>query len=72
MINQGEEKGDMFIVNYAENKTTFLPSDGERSFDEVTYNGRFKLIILQMNQIRILLVFSWKTNKRTVGRYCIL
>ena len=33
----------MFIVNSSENKTTFLPSDGERSFDEVTYNGRFNI-----------------------------
>ncbi|MGJ8743119.1 outer membrane beta-barrel protein [Polaribacter sp.] len=37
----GRREGDMFIVNTPENKTTFLPSDGERSFDEVTYNGRF-------------------------------
>lgn len=27
----GRREGDMFIVNEAENKTTFLPSDGERS-----------------------------------------
>jgi iron complex outermembrane receptor protein len=39
----GRREGDMFIVNAAENKTTFLPSDGERSFDEVTYNGRFNV-----------------------------
>ncbi|SDR92024.1 Outer membrane receptor proteins, mostly Fe transport [Polaribacter sp. KT25b] len=39
----GRREGDMFIVNQAENKTTFLPSDGERSFDEVTYNGRFNV-----------------------------
>ncbi|MBU3011759.1 TonB-dependent receptor [Polaribacter vadi] len=39
----GRREGDMFIVNAAENKTTFLPSDGERSFDEVTYNGRFNI-----------------------------
>ncbi|PQB07001.1 TonB-dependent receptor [Polaribacter filamentus] len=37
----GRREGEMFIVNTPENKTTFLPSDGERSFDEVTYNGRF-------------------------------
>ena len=30
-------------MNSSENKTTFLPSDGERSFDEVTYNGRFHI-----------------------------
>ncbi|MDG1743597.1 MAG: TonB-dependent receptor [Polaribacter sp.] len=39
----GRREGDMFIVNSSENKTTFLPSDGERSFDEVTYNGRFHI-----------------------------
>ncbi|MCG1036739.1 outer membrane beta-barrel protein [Polaribacter sargassicola] len=39
----GRREGDMFIVNEAENKTTFLPSDGERSFDEITYNGRFNV-----------------------------
>lgn len=39
----GRREGDMFIVNDAENKTTFLPSDGERSFDEISYNGRFNV-----------------------------
>lgn len=39
----GRREGDMFIVNTPENKTTFLPSDGERSFDEITYNGRFNV-----------------------------
>ncbi|WP_158837841.1 outer membrane beta-barrel protein [Polaribacter sp. L3A8] len=39
----GRREGDMYIVNTPENKTTFLPSDGERSFDEVTYNGRFNV-----------------------------
>jgi iron complex outermembrane receptor protein len=39
----GRREGEMFIVNALENKTTFLPSDGERSFDEITYNGRFNL-----------------------------
>jgi len=39
----GRREGDMFIVNQAENKTTFLPSDGERSFDEISYNGRFNV-----------------------------
>ncbi|WP_255436785.1 outer membrane beta-barrel protein [Cellulophaga sp. RHA_52] len=39
----GRREGDMYIVNEAENKITFLPSDGERSFDEVSYNGRFNV-----------------------------
>ncbi|WP_396602973.1 outer membrane beta-barrel protein [Algibacter sp. R77976] len=39
----GRREGDMFIINQAENKTTFLPSDGERSFDDISYNGRFNV-----------------------------
>ncbi|GAA4235125.1 TonB-dependent receptor [Postechiella marina] len=39
----GRREGDMFIVNNAEDKTTFLPSDGERSFDDISYNGRFNV-----------------------------
>ena len=39
----GRREGDMYIINKDQNKTTFLPSDGERSFDEVTYNGRFNI-----------------------------
>ncbi|WP_147678283.1 outer membrane beta-barrel protein [Algibacter pacificus] len=39
----GRREGDMFIVNQAEDKTTFLPSDGERSFDDISYNGRFNI-----------------------------
>lgn len=39
----GRREGEMFITNEAENKTTFLPSDGERSFDDISYNGRFNV-----------------------------
>ncbi|MFK8061141.1 MAG: outer membrane beta-barrel protein [Polaribacter sp.] len=39
----GRRERDMFIINTPQNKTTFLPSDGERSFDEITYNGRFNV-----------------------------
>ncbi|WP_299017012.1 outer membrane beta-barrel family protein [uncultured Polaribacter sp.] len=39
----GRREGDLFIINTPENRTTFLPSDGERSFDEITYNGRFNV-----------------------------
>lgn len=39
----GRREGDVFIINTPQNKTTFLPSDGERSFDEITYNGRFNV-----------------------------
>ena len=37
----GRREGELFIINQAENKQTFSPSDGERSFDDVNYNGRF-------------------------------
>ncbi len=39
----GRREGDVFIINEAENKQTFLPSDGERSFDDVSYNARFNV-----------------------------
>ena len=41
IIDFKEAIGIKFLFSFSENKTTFLPSDGERSFDEVTYNGRF-------------------------------
>lgn len=37
----GRREGNVYIMNQPENKQTFLPSDGERSFDDVSYNGRF-------------------------------
>lgn len=37
----GRREGELFIINQPENKQTFLPSDGERSFDDINYNGRF-------------------------------
>lgn len=37
----GRREGELWIINEAQNKQTFLPSDGERSFDDVNYNGRF-------------------------------
>ena len=39
----GRREGEVYIVNTNENKTTFLPSDGERSFDDVSYNARFNI-----------------------------
>lgn len=39
----GRREGELFIINEAENKQTFLPSDGERSFDDINYNGRFSV-----------------------------
>lgn len=37
----GRREGNVFIINKPEDKQTFLPSDGERSFDDISYNGRF-------------------------------
>ncbi len=37
----GRREGELFIINQTEDKQTFLPSDGERSFDDIKYNGRF-------------------------------
>ncbi|CAH8283239.1 outer membrane receptor protein involved in Fe transport [Mariniflexile fucanivorans] len=37
----GRREGELFIINEAEDKQSFLPSDGERSFDDINYNGRF-------------------------------
>ncbi|WP_072861466.1 outer membrane beta-barrel family protein [Arenibacter palladensis] len=37
----GRREGEVFVINQAEDKQTFLPSDGERSFDDISYNGRF-------------------------------
>lgn len=37
----GRRVGDVFIIDQSENKQTFLPSVGERSFDDISYNGRF-------------------------------
>ena len=37
----GRREGEVFVINQIEDKQTFLPSDGERSFDDISYNGRF-------------------------------
>ncbi|MDO3694969.1 TonB-dependent receptor [Wenyingzhuangia sp. chi5] len=37
----GRREGGLDIVNTTNDTHRFLPSDGERSFDEVSYNGRF-------------------------------
>lgn len=39
----GRRVGEVFVIDQSEDKQTFLPSDGERSFDDVSYNGRFTL-----------------------------
>ena len=36
----GRREGELYIINLLEDRQTFLPSDGERSFDDVNYNGR--------------------------------
>ncbi|MDL5512857.1 TonB-dependent receptor [Arenibacter sp. M-2] len=37
----GRREGEVFVINQVEDKQTFLPSDGERSFDDISYNARF-------------------------------
>lgn len=39
----GRRVGEVFVIDAAENKQTFLPSEGERSFKDVSYNGRFTI-----------------------------
>ena len=39
----GRREGEVFVINQAADKQTFLPSDGERSFDDISYNGRFSV-----------------------------
>lgn len=46
----GRREGELDIVNTANNTHRFLPSDGERSFDEVNYNGRFTVDYTPNNQ----------------------
>ena len=36
----GRREGELYIINMLQDRQTFLPSDGERSFDDVNYNGR--------------------------------
>lgn len=62
----GRREGDMFILNQAENKTTFLPSDGERSFDEISYNGRFNVDFVPDNNNTF--SFGFFAGERTKDR----
>ncbi|WP_223154780.1 outer membrane beta-barrel protein [Aestuariibaculum sediminum] len=39
----GRREGQLWIVNENENKQSFMPSDGERSFDDINFNGRFSV-----------------------------
>jgi outer membrane receptor protein involved in Fe transport len=39
----GRRVGELYIINLLQDRQTFLPSDGERSFDDVNYNGRLNL-----------------------------
>jgi len=36
----GRREGELYIINRLQDRQNFLPSDGERSFDDVNYNGR--------------------------------
>ncbi|MDB4297707.1 TonB-dependent receptor [Flavobacteriaceae bacterium] len=37
----GRREGEVYIIDKVNDNQRFLPSDGERSFDDVSYNGRF-------------------------------
>ena len=39
----GRRVGELYVINLLQDRQTFLPSDGERSFDDVNYNGRLNL-----------------------------
>lgn len=60
----GRREGDVFIVNAPANRTTFLPSDGERSFDDILYNGRFNVTYTPNNKNEFSLgLFAGKRTK---------
>lgn len=62
----GRREGEVFVINEAENKQTFLPSDGERSFDEISYNGRFSVDFTPTTSDNFSVGFY--AGKRTVDR----
>ncbi|WP_299048960.1 outer membrane beta-barrel protein [uncultured Polaribacter sp.] len=62
----GRREGDVFIINTPANRTTFLPSDGERSFDDIAYNGRFNIDYTPNNKNSFSLGFF--AGKRTKDR----
>ncbi|WP_088324858.1 outer membrane beta-barrel protein [Polaribacter tangerinus] len=64
----GRREGEVFVVNNLENKTTFLPSDGERSFDEITYNARFNVdYTLSKNDVFSIGFFAGKRTKERLA-----
>jgi iron complex outermembrane receptor protein len=62
----GRRVGDVFIINQEANTQTFLPSDGERSFDEVNYNGRFSVDFIpnQKNNFTLGVFLGKRTKER--------
>jgi outer membrane receptor protein involved in Fe transport len=62
----GRREGEVFVINEAENKQTFLPSDGERSFDDISYNGRFSVDFSPKDSD--IFSFGFYAGKQTVDR----
>jgi iron complex outermembrane receptor protein len=62
----GRREGELSIINQSQGKQTFAPSDGERSFDDVNYNGRFT-VDFTPNEIDEF-SFGFFAGKHTVDR----
>ena len=62
----GRREGELCIINGLQDRQTFLPSDGERSFDDVNYNGRLNVEYMPNKSDRYSLGFF--AGKRTKER----
>jgi len=62
----GRREGELYIINRLQDRQTFLPSDGERSFDDVNYNGRLNVEYMPNKSDRYSLGFF--AGKRTKER----
>ena len=62
----GRREGELCIINRLQDRQTFLPSDGERSFDDVNYNGRLNVEYMPNKSDRYSLGFF--AGKRTKER----
>jgi len=66
----GRREGELYIINLLEDRQTFLPSDGERSFDDVNYNGRLNFEYTPNKSDRYSLGFF--AGKRTKERLAVI
>jgi len=62
----GRREGELYIINRLQDRQIFLPSDGERSFDDVNYNGRLNVEYMPNKSDRYSLGFF--AGKRTKER----